>query len=356
MEDVKLNKLKTLVVAIASAFFVFGGMAVASQSAHADTPRYDMIDVSNHNGAMSADEFRFMRDNYGVKAVTTKISEGTTFSDWTAVGNIKAAIDAGIYPNGYHYLHAKTVAGATAEADYAVSVAKQDGLPVGSVLVADVENADQMAMGNAMQPVVQAFMDEVQRVGGYRSTGYTMGSHLEVSVDGNPSWIASYPYTPTNSQNWYATEHAWQWASTATFASSLGVFDVSQLYDDFFTAGQDATNNVTPPAEDDSQTDTVSLDGVYVVDSWKTYGSGWYARNNDMSIPVADYNNDIPVQSVTLTDRYGNALSNQVAQGNNGNMEYFTLNDNYKVLSRVGNSIQIEMNGESVWLKLAYVK
>ncbi|WP_187387508.1 GH25 family lysozyme [Weissella muntiaci] len=351
-----MNKLKTLVVAIASAFFVFGGMTVVSQSAHADTPRYDMIDVSNHNGAMSADEFRYMRDNYGVKAVTTKISEGTTFSDWTAAGNIKAAIDAGLYVNGYSYIHATTVAGAIAEADYAASVAQQAGLPVGAVLAVDVENADQMAMGRAMQPVVQAFMNEVQRVGGYRSTTYTMGSHLEVSVDGDPSWIASYPYTPTSEQSWYSTEHAWQWTSKATFASSLGVFDVSQLYDDFFTAGQDASNNVTPPVEDDNTTDTVSLNGVYVIDSWKIYGSGWYARNDDMSIPVADYNNDIPVQSVTLTDRYGNALSNQVAQGNNGAMEYFTLNDNYKVLNRVGSSIQIEMNGESVWLKVAYVK
>lgn len=352
-----MNKLKTLVVAIASAFFVFGGMAVVSQSAHADTPRCDMIDVSNHNGAMSADEFRFMRDNYGVKAVTTKISEGTTFSDWTAAGNIKAAIDAGLYANGYAYIHATTVAGAIAEADYAVSVAQQAGLPVGSVLAVDVENADQMAMGRAMQPVVQAFMDEVQRAGGYRSTTYTMGSHLEVSVDGDPSWIASYPYTPTSEQSWYSTEHAWQWTSKATFASSLGVFDVSQLYDDFFTAGQDASNNVTPPAENDNNsTNTVQLNGVYVVDSWKTYGSNWYARNNDMSIPVTDYNNDIPVQSVTLTDRYGNALNNQVIQGNNGRMEYFTLNDNYKVLSRVGDSIQIEMNGESVWLKISFIK
>ena len=351
-----MHKLKTLVVAIASAFFIFGGMAVVSQSAHADTPRYDMIDVSNHNGAMSAAEFQFMRDNYGVKAVTTKISEGTTFSDWTAAGNIKAAIDAGVYVNGYHFLSSTTIEGAVAEADYAVQQAQADGLPVGSVLAVDVENSYQMNMGRAMQPVVQAFINEVQRVGGYRSTTYTMGSHLEVSVDGDPSWIASYPYTPTSEQSWYSTEHAWQWTSKATFASSLGVFDVSQLYDDFFTAGQDASNNVTPPAENNNQTDTVQLDGVYVVDSWKTYDSGWYARNNDMSIPVADYNNDIPVQSVTLTDRYGNALGNQVAQGNNGNMEYFTLNDNYKVLSRVGNSIQIEMNGESVWLKMAYTK
>lgn len=351
-----MNKFKTLAVATATAFLFAGGMAVTGNSAHADSPRYDMIDVSNHNGAMSADEFRFMRDNYGLKAVTTKISEGTTYSDLTAKGNIKAAIDAGVYINAYHFLSSTTIFGAIAEADYAVQQAQADGLPVGAVLAVDVENSYQMNMGSAMQPVVQAFMNEVQRVGGYRSTAYTMGSHLEVTVDGDPSWIASYPYNATSAQNWYSTDRAWQWTSKATFASSLGVFDVSQLYDDFFTAGQTASNNSTAPVDDNTDTDTVSLNDVYVVDSWKTYNGAWYARNNDMSVPIADYNNDMPVQSLTLTDRYGNALSNQVAQGNNGQMEYFTLNDNYKVLSRVGNSIEIEMNGEPVWLKLAYVK
>lgn len=112
-----MNKLKYLAVAIASAFFV-GVFGI--QNVHADSPRYDMIDVSNHNGAMSADEFRYMRDNYGVKAVTTKISEGTTYSDWTAPGNIQAAKDAGLYINGYAYIHSTTVQGAIAEADYAV--------------------------------------------------------------------------------------------------------------------------------------------------------------------------------------------------------------------------------------------
>lgn len=47
----------------------------------------------------------------------------------------------------------------------------------------------------------------------------------------------------------YSQEHAYQWSSSQTFASSYGRFDVSVLYDNFFTAGTDRdaiVPNVTP--------------------------------------------------------------------------------------------------------------
>lgn len=109
-------------------------------------------------------------------------------------------------------------------------------------------------------------------------------------------------------------------------------------------------------AEIISTHDTVQFNGVYVVDQWFIYGGKWYARNEDMSIPVADYNNDIPVGAITLTDCYGNKLPNQTAQGNNGNMEYFTLDGHYKVLERSGNAVKVEISGEPVWLQAAFAE
>lgn len=109
-------------------------------------------------------------------------------------------------------------------------------------------------------------------------------------------------------------------------------------------------------AEIISTHDTVQFNGVYVVDQWFIYGGKWYARNEDMSIPVADYNNDIQVGAITLTDRYGNKLPNQTAQGNNGQMEYFTLDGNYKVLERSGSAVKVEIGGEPVWLQAAFAE
>lgn len=103
-----------------------------------------------------------------------------------------------------------------------------------------------------------------------------------------------------------------------------------------------------------AQANTAEFNGVFVLDSWQYEFGGVYARNEDMAIPVADYHNDMPAASITLTDRFGNTLADQNGLGNNGVPEYFTLNGKYKVLQRVGSSIEVEMNGESVWLKAAF--
>ena len=100
--------------------------------------------------------------------------------------------------------------------------------------------------------------------------------------------------------------------------------------------------------------DNAEFNGVFVLDSWQYEFGGVYARNEDMAIPVADYHNDMPAAAITLTDRFGNALADQNGLGNNGTPEYFTLNGRYKVLQRIGSSIEVEMNGESVWLKAAF--
>lgn len=254
-----MNKFKQALV-VAGAFLAFAG--VGQLTVHADTPRVDMVDVSNHNGQMTAPEFVYMRNTYGVKAITTKISEGTTFHDYTAPGNIAAAKAAGVYINGYHFLSSTTVAGAIAEADYAVRMAKADGLPVGAVLAVDIENSYQLSMGSRMQPVAKAFENEVMRVGGYRSTTYTGGYSSSVSPAGEKAWLAQYPYVPTSAMKHYSTEHAWQWTSNQRFASSYGRFDASILYDNFFTAGTDknaVVPNVTPSKPVVNKPDTSAI-------------------------------------------------------------------------------------------------
>ena len=85
-----------------------------------------------------------------------------------------------------------------------------------------------------------------------------------------------------------------------------------------------------------------------MADYWTLYNHKTYGVNIDMSIPVIDYNNYIPISAMTLTDRYGNKLKNQYIQGNNGRMEYFTLNGKYKVISQTATTINVEIGGEPV--------
>ncbi|MCT0494643.1 LysM peptidoglycan-binding domain-containing protein [Lactiplantibacillus plantarum] len=204
--------------------------------------RMDMVDVSNNNGYMSTAEYVSMRNEFGVKALTVKISEGTTFKDGYAASNIANGQAAGLYVNGYHFAHYKTKAQAIAEAYFAGRTARLAGLPIGAVLATDVEAEEQNYQSKATNDRNNAaFMQEIQKFG-YRADIYTSGSwaNNKMTIKGRTGWIAAYPYVASG-KNWYSTNHAWQWSSTAKFRISYGGFDVSQLNSNYYTADQKST-------------------------------------------------------------------------------------------------------------------
>lgn len=214
---------------------IAAGLLLGSGSASA--ARTDMVDVSNHQGNMTTSEYVSMRNNYGVKAVTCKISEGTYYHDTYAANNIANAQSAGLYINGYFFCRYTSVAGAKAEAQYAVQMAKQDGLPINSVLCADIE-AGQSSLGSGTNSLAISAMKEVVETAGYRFDVYTMGSWVGNYISTSQvGWVAYYPYNVGADK--YTSHHAWQWTDSQQFKDSYGGFDVSQLYDNYYTGGQD---------------------------------------------------------------------------------------------------------------------
>nr|WP_161972482.1 GH25 family lysozyme [Lactiplantibacillus plantarum] len=217
-------------------------MAAFFLGLNASAARMDMVDVSNNNGYMSTAEYVSMRNEFGVKAVTVKISEGGTYKDPYAASNIANVQAAGLYINGYHFARYATKAQAIAEADFAGRTAKAAGLPVGAVLATDVEAEEQNNQSKATNDRNNAaFMKEIQKFG-YRADIYTSGSwaNNKMTIKDKTGWIAAYPYV-VSGKNWYSTNHAWQWSSTVKFRISYGGFDVSQLNSNYYTAGQKST-------------------------------------------------------------------------------------------------------------------
>ena len=217
-------------------------MAALFLGLNANAARMDMVDVSNNNGYMSTAEYVSMRNEFGVKAVTVKISEGGTYKDPYAASNIANVQAAGMYINGYHFARYATKAQAIAEADFAGKTAKSAGLPVGAVLATDVEAEEQNNQSKATNDRNNAaFMKEIKKFG-YRADIYTSGSwaNNKMTIKGKTGWIAAYPYV-VSGKNWYSTNHAWQWSSTAKFRISYGGFDVSQLNSNYYTANQKST-------------------------------------------------------------------------------------------------------------------
>lgn len=207
--------------------------------ATAQAMRYDMIDVSSNNNYgywITAQQLINARNQYGIKAIVVKITEGTTYHWSGAKQTLANAQAAGLYVNGYHYARYNSVTSAEREANFAVAMAKQDGLPINSVLVTDVEADEQRWVGKYQLDLANAKFKEIVERAGYRSDIYTMGSWDGTKITG-AGWIAQYPYNLSIDR--WTDRHAWQGASDARLDGINGNMDVSQLYDNYYTGGQD---------------------------------------------------------------------------------------------------------------------
>lgn len=226
-----MKLLKKLAVSLASVALVVP-LSIGAVSA----ARTDMVDVSNHNGNMTTAEYVSMRNNYGVKAITAKISEGTYYQDPYAATNIANAQAAGLYINGYYFCRYTSVESAKQEAQFAVNTAKADGLPINAVLCADIEASQQANLSRSTNDAAIAAMKQVVEAGGYRFDVYSMSSWGDNHISwSNIKWIANYPYNVTSDR--YTAGHAWQFTDKQHFKDSYGNFDASQLYDDYYTGG-----------------------------------------------------------------------------------------------------------------------
>lgn len=226
-----MKKSKIIMGTAMLAGLVFGGSSV-------NAARTDMVDVSNHNGNMTTAEYVSMRNDYGVKAITAKISEGTYYQDPYAKTNITNAQQAGLYINGYYFCRYTSVADARAEAQFAVNTAKADGLPTNAVLCADIEASQQRGLGTYTNSLAIEAMKQIVESAGYRFDVYSMSSFGDTVIPWKyMGWIANYPYNVTVDK--YTKGHAWQWTDKQHFKDSYGGFDASQLYDNYYTGGLD---------------------------------------------------------------------------------------------------------------------
>lgn len=62
-------------------------------------------------------------------------------------------------------------------------MAKQDGLPVNSVLCADIEASQQQGLGTYVNSLAISTMKQIVESAGYRFDVYTMGSWLNTSIN-----------------------------------------------------------------------------------------------------------------------------------------------------------------------------
>lgn len=216
-------------------------------AADKNVPTKDFIDVSSHNGTISVNDYKIMK-SYGIKGVTVKLTEYTTYKNPYAKSQVENAQAAGLVVSAYHYSWFTDEKTAAAEAQYFAKYANELKLPKNTVMVNDLEEP-QISSNKKHTENSQAFKNKLSELG-FKNGQHYIGLSWLTSGKVNASqlgykniWVAAYPYTPKNQQ--YTEYGAWQWSSQLTFPNVSGRFDISSDYAKKYTgdfAGTDGGN------------------------------------------------------------------------------------------------------------------
>ena len=216
------------------------------------------IDVSNHNGEISVDDYRALA-RQGVGGVVVKLTEDTWYNNPKAASQVRNAQIAGLQVSTYHFSRYTTEEEARAEARFFIQAAQNLNLSKSTVMVNDFEDSKMLPNINRN---TQAWVNEMRRHGYNNLMFYTSASWLDENNLGYRGpvstsqfgienfWVAQYPsstLTATSAKNmrYNAKTGAWQFSATANLLPSKHVFDHSVDYTGRFTANASAEVDAT---------------------------------------------------------------------------------------------------------------
>lgn len=167
--------------------------SVASRSYGVDVSSYQSTDLGKHAQA-------------GSQFAIVKVSEGTSYQNPNAKGQIASAIANNMMPMAYHFAtFGANKSAAVSEANYAIKSAQAFGLPKGSYIALDWETGDGNNVYGGKDASAQAalaFMDKISAAG-YKpllySGAYLLRNNINTSTIlakyPNSLWVASYATT-----------------------------------------------------------------------------------------------------------------------------------------------------------------
>lgn len=157
------------------------------------------VDVSSYQGTDMS-----VYKRLGAKYVITKVTQGNTYVNPYAQGQIYSTKHNGMTPMAYFYAtFGSSSASATAEAKFAIHYAKAYGIPKDSYLAVDWETGSGNVTGGAPISNTQAIISAMKEIksAGYKPLFYSGESLMLNAVDsglivkqfGKCLWVAKYP-------------------------------------------------------------------------------------------------------------------------------------------------------------------
>ncbi|AUJ29432.1 GH25 family lysozyme [Liquorilactobacillus hordei] len=228
----------------------------------------DAIDISSYQNWITLNDFLQLK-SLGIKSVIVKITEGTTYKNPYAASQISLAEQAGLNVAVYHYATFSDSSSGSAQGQHVAQTMQNLGLDKNVLIFADME--DKTTLSDSIQPALYAFWNSLTAAGFnnhgvYTYISYAYRDQVVATVGKARTWIAQYPYTPSNGgyyENEWKNEGygGWQFSSTAYIDGHT--LDISHDYNGLLTNISNLNDNL-------ANIDSISVSGN------KVSISGWH--------------------------------------------------------------------------------
>lgn len=305
-QDAAVSMLKTLSKQTQPVTVKADVTSVPNRSLGVDVSAYQGTDLSAYARA-------------GAKYAIVKTTEGTNWVNSHAAGQVQSAKRNGMMVMGYHFAHCGGNASAARnEANYAISHAKQMGIPVHSYIAMDFE-ADAWGNKQANTNAVIAFMQTVRNAG-YLPMFYSGAAYMNAHFDTEQIikqfpgslWVAAYKTLGR------------QDAPDFNYFPSRNGIAIWQFTDNLKGLGVDGNINVLPlnflqpeqPAKPQPKPNPTYQTTIHFLDS--------QAGNREVGKQtVSGHSGDRKTYSVPNNYHANSGQSNQVTVSNNGNVNVY---------------------------------
>ncbi len=227
------TRMKKLIFSFLGAFVLCASFAMPVYAfLPTSTPLYNGIDVSEWQGTI---DFSAVKAS-GQEIVYIRASVGDDYTDSCLDQNYQGAQAAGMKIGFYHYLMAKDVAGAQAEADYFASVIQ--GMQADCLLAMDYESFDGLS-NEEINAISLVFLQTVQSATGQNimiySDAYNAGTVFGESLAGYPLWVADYDVQQPYGNDVWNYWVAFQYTDSGSINGINGNVDLDYFTSQVFT-------------------------------------------------------------------------------------------------------------------------
>ncbi len=204
-------------------------------------PPQDAIDVSSYQGEMTQNDYEILAQK-GVQSVIVKTTQSSNYTNPYALEQIKFAANAGLNVNLYHYANFATSKEAKAEANHLLSFLQENDLNKKIKIFADMEDPSTETddIASYLNDFWEVLSDDgYDNHGVYTGASYLYRSAVSDTVGAENTWMAQYPYEPSEDDLWQTAYGAWQFSPTAQIPEGdyTGYLDVSTDYTALFENG-----------------------------------------------------------------------------------------------------------------------